>query len=47
MQEHALPFDGATGAGVQDVAGNILQDLPTDEFPHFTEMIIHHALQPG
>lgn len=47
MQEHALPFDAATGAGVQDVAGDILEQLPTEEFPHFTEMIIHHALQPG
>jgi AcrR family transcriptional regulator len=47
MQEHALPFDAATGAGVEDVAGGILQQLPTDEFPHLTEMIIHRALQPG
>jgi len=47
MQEHALPFDAATGAGVPDVAGDILEHLPADEFPHLTEMVVHHALQPG
>lgn len=33
MQEHALPFGAATGIGVQDVAGDILEQLPADEFP--------------
>jgi AcrR family transcriptional regulator len=49
MQEHALPFDVPAGAGasVQDIAGDILKQLPTEEFPHLTEMIVHHALQPG
>lgn len=47
MQEHALPFDAAAGDGVQEVAGDILEQLPAEEFPHFTEMIVHHALQPG
>ena len=37
----------ASFAGVQDVAGDILGQLPAEEFPHFTEMVVHHALRPG
>jgi AcrR family transcriptional regulator len=32
---------------VEDVAGGILEHLPTDELPYLTEMIVDHALQPG
>jgi hypothetical protein len=29
------------------VAGSILNELPRDEFPHLTEMIVDRALKPG
>ncbi|WP_052665374.1 TetR/AcrR family transcriptional regulator [Nitriliruptor alkaliphilus] len=45
LQEASLPFE--THEELQDVAGDLLENLPTDELPHLTEMIVDHALQPG
>jgi AcrR family transcriptional regulator len=45
LQELNLPFK--TSAELEEMAGSILQQLPADEYPHFTEMIVEHALKPG
>ena len=45
MQELKMPFD--TSDELADIADNILEQLPAAEFPHFTEMIVEHALKPG
>jgi AcrR family transcriptional regulator len=45
LQEANLPV--TTPDEVEDVAGGILEHLPTDELPYLTEMIVDHALQPG
>lgn len=45
LQEASLPF--TTHDEVEEVAGAILEDLPTDELPYLAEMIVDHALQPG
>ena len=46
-QELSLPFDVDTSADLEQVAAGILQQLPVDTYPHLTEMILKHALQPG
>jgi AcrR family transcriptional regulator len=45
LQESNLPLE--TPEQLRDVAGGILEQLPVDELPHLTEMIVDHALQPG
>jgi AcrR family transcriptional regulator len=45
LQEANLPVTPASG--IEEVAGGILEHLPAEEFPHLTEMIVDHALQPG
>lgn len=45
LQELNLPFQSEKDLG--DMAGNMLEDMPADEFPHLTEMIVEHAMQPG
>lgn len=45
LQELALPFEDETDVG--DIAEALLRALPPDEYPHLTEMILEHALQPG
>ncbi|MEU6207534.1 TetR/AcrR family transcriptional regulator [Micromonospora musae] len=45
LQQLSLPFKSS--ADLEDVAGSILKDLPGDEFPHLTEMIVDRALKPG
>ncbi|MFE3290201.1 TetR/AcrR family transcriptional regulator [Rhodococcus sp. NPDC059234] len=45
LQESNLPV--TTPGDVGEVAGTILEHLPTDELPYLTEMIVDHALQPG
>lgn len=45
LQELSLPFEDETDVG--DIAEALLQALPPDEYPHLTEMILGHALQPG
>ncbi|MFD6948537.1 AcrR family transcriptional regulator [Nocardiopsis sp. TSRI0078] len=43
LQESSLPFD--TSQEMEDVAAAMLRALPTDEYPHLTEMITSHALR--
>ncbi len=45
LQEANLPI--STPGDVEEVAGDILANLPVDELPHLTEMIVDHALLPG
>jgi AcrR family transcriptional regulator len=45
LQELNLPFE--TSAELEEMAEDILRELPVDQFPHFTEMIVEHALKPG
>ncbi|WP_433764837.1 TetR/AcrR family transcriptional regulator [Prescottella agglutinans] len=45
LQEANLPV--TTPDDVEEVAGNILDQLPADELPYLAEMITDHALQPG
>ncbi|WP_072686955.1 TetR/AcrR family transcriptional regulator [Rhodococcus marinonascens] len=45
LQEINLPFEGSSD--LDDVAETILGQLPADEFPHLTEMIVDHAMKPG
>ena len=45
LQEMKLPFDSSDD--VTEVAKNILEQLPADEYPHLTEMITEHTLKPG
>ncbi len=46
-QELSLPFDVDTSADLDQVAAGILDSLPVETYPHLTEMILQHALQPG
>ncbi len=45
LQQAGLPFK--TSNEVVEVADSILQQFPTDAYPHLAEMIVQHALQPG
>ena len=45
LQEANLPV--SVPADVEEVAGGILANLPADELPYLTEMIVDHALRPG
>lgn len=45
LQELSLPF--TSSVDLEDVAGSILQQMPRDELPHLTEMIVHRALKAG
>lgn len=45
LQELSLPFTSPDE--VDQIAGDILRDLPADSYPHLTELITQHALQPG
>ena len=45
IQELSLPFTNDTE--LDEVADAILRDLPTDAYPHLTELITEHALRPG
>lgn len=45
LQEQNLPFE--TQEDVSAIAGNIFEGFPVEEYPHFTEFITEHALQPG
>ena len=44
LQESNLPFD--TSEDLEALAGTMLPEMPA-EYPHFTEMIVEHALKPG
>lgn len=45
LQQLSLPFKPPVGP--KDVAGSILEEMPRDEFPHLTEMIVDLAVKPG
>ncbi len=45
IQELSLPFTNATE--LDEVAGDLLRDLPADTYPHLAELITHHILTPG
>jgi AcrR family transcriptional regulator len=45
LQQMNLPYH--TSAENAEFAENILRQLSVAEYPHFTEMIIKHAMQPG
>ncbi|WP_205507523.1 TetR/AcrR family transcriptional regulator [Myxococcus vastator] len=45
LQELSLPF--TSPAELDEVATDILRDLPADAYPHLKELITEHALQPG
>lgn len=44
IQQLNLPLDDAEQ--VADVSEAILRQIPPDEFPHLTRMILEHAMQP-
>jgi hypothetical protein len=45
LQEAALPFKGPDTAA--DVTDSIMQQFPTDKYPHLVEMATEFILQPG
>lgn len=45
LQEVKMPFD--TPEELQDLATDIMQQMPIDEYPHFAELTIKHVLKPG
>lgn len=45
MQELKLPFDDSDE--LADVAENILELMPANEYPYFTELTVEHVLKPG
>ncbi|MBB0244225.1 TetR family transcriptional regulator [Streptomyces alkaliphilus] len=45
LQEASLPFDSAPEAAT--VAGDMLDRMPEDTYPHLAEMITEQALKPG
>ena len=45
VQQTSLPFDNSEE--LTDVTTDILEQMPTDQFPHLTEMAVEHILQPG
>ena len=44
LQEVNLPFDASTGG---EVAQDMLQQFPVDEFPHLAELTFEHVMKPG
>ena len=45
LQELNLPFSSTEE--LEQMADSIMEQLPVDEFPYFTEMVVEHALKPG
>lgn len=45
LQEVNLPFSGT--AETHDVAGEMLEAFPADEYPHLVELTVGHVLQAG
>jgi hypothetical protein len=41
----SLPYEGEEQA--HNVAGDLLESFPADEYPSLYELIVGHALQPG
>jgi AcrR family transcriptional regulator len=46
-QELSLPFDTSSSEEAAEVAAAILENFPTQEFPHLAELAIDHVMQPG
>ncbi len=44
VQEATLPFDGSD---IGDLAEDIMSTLPVEEYPHFAEFVVEHAMKPG
>ena len=45
LQEATLPATG--GAEMDELAGSMVEAMPTDELPHLVEFTLDHVLQPG
>jgi AcrR family transcriptional regulator len=45
LTEAALPFESPET--VPDIAGAILEQFPSEEYPHLAELATEHVLQPG
>ncbi|AIY15646.2 TetR family transcriptional regulator [Pimelobacter simplex] len=45
VTEVNLPFDSQ--AEVADIAAAMMETMPEGDYPHLTELIVSHALQPG
>lgn len=45
LQELSLPF--TSPSELDEIAGDILRDLPADAYPHLAEVITEYALRPG
>lgn len=45
LTEVNLPFDSP--ADVEDIAKGMMATMPEGDYPHLTELILSHALQPG
>ena len=45
LTEVNLPFDSQ--AEVADIADGMMATMPEGAYPHLTELIVSHALQPG
>jgi tetracycline repressor-like protein len=45
LQERSLPFE--TKDELSQVTGEILDEMPGDQFPHLAEMAVEHILRPG
>ena len=46
-QELSLPFDTSSADEVAAIAEAILENFPTEAFPHLAELTIEHVMQPG
>ncbi|MCA8913255.1 MAG: TetR/AcrR family transcriptional regulator C-terminal domain-containing protein [Planctomycetes bacterium] len=45
LQEMKLPFKSSEE--LHELAGDIMQQMPVDQFPHFVELTVEHVLKPG
>ncbi|MGK0362926.1 MAG: AcrR family transcriptional regulator [Bradymonadia bacterium] len=45
LQQVKMPYE--TTAELEAIADDVLAALPAEQFPHFTEMIVGHVMQPG
>ncbi|MEU4392038.1 TetR/AcrR family transcriptional regulator C-terminal domain-containing protein [Kribbella sp. NPDC023855] len=45
LQETSLPFEGTDGAA--EVAGAMMEQFTSGQYPHLTELATEHVLQPG
>ncbi|MFI5711117.1 TetR/AcrR family transcriptional regulator [Kribbella sp. NPDC051620] len=45
VQEASLPFEGSEGAA--EVAGAMMEQFSSGQYPHLTELAVDHVLQPG